>query len=150
MHYPLPPGLVKSPADVRANGVTRGGGLSKDDKLWVSLVYPPKLDKIEPRLPLRPFRSALLDMSSGEQRDYSLKVEATRSYRIGTYGFIDSTLALFEVDQAGTPRYVAGDDDSGENRNAMLVSIRLQSDLQYVLRVRMVYGTPNIASVMFF
>lgn len=149
MHYPLARGLVRAPADVRLNGVTRGSGLSANDKEWMSAVYPPKAGAVEPRKVLGQFLSSLLDFSTGEQRDYTLEINSTRTYRIGTFGPVDTTMALFEEDSSATPRFVAGDEDSGESRNAAIV-VRLTVGRNYVLRVRMVYGTPNISSVMFY
>jgi hypothetical protein len=45
---------------------------------------------------------------------------------------------LFE-DDAGTLRYRAGDDDSGEDRNAKL-RVKLFQGRRYILRVRLYYA----------
>jgi hypothetical protein len=149
MHYPIQAGLVSAPPDVRDFGIQRAGGLSVEDKKWATTVYPPAKAAAETRVPLRPFLSQKMDYQTGEQRDYELAVEGTRTYRIGTFGPVDSNLVLFELSASGVPRFVAGDEDSGEGRNAS-ISTRLYSDRKYVLRCRMVYGARNIASVMFF
>ena len=46
-------------------------------------------------------------------------------------------MVLFE-DHNGDFQYVAGDDDSGWNRNAML-KLRLYAGREYVLRIRLYY-----------
>ena len=50
----------------------------------------------------------------------------------------DSVSVLFE-DVKGKTVYLAGDDDSGESRNALL-NVKLNKGKEYVLRVRLYYA----------
>lgn len=150
MHYPLSPGLVYAPDNIRRYGMQRAGGLSDGDKAWMRKTYPPKRARVEERIPLAAYRSSVLDFSTGGQKDYVIEPPTTREYRMGTFGWVDTKVVLFELNErTGEPMFLAGDDDSGHNRNAQ-INMRLHSGKKYVLRVRMVYGFENIASVMYF
>jgi hypothetical protein len=53
----------------------------------------------------------------------------------------DATLVLFE-DVNGTPRYLAADDDSGEDRCAS-INQKLFAGLKYVARLRLNHPGPS-------
>lgn len=113
--------------------------------------YPPKQTG-DPLIPLEPYRSVLLDFTSGEQQEYILNITSSRVYLIGTFGDVDTKMVLYEIHPDGKGEeedFLAEDDDSGEERNAR-ISIRLLKGRQYELRVRMVFGKPNNSSLMFF
>ena len=55
-----------------------------------------------------------------------------------TFGPSDSVMVLLEHTDDG-PRYVDGDDDSGQDFNARIVA-KLYRNREYILRVRMYYG----------
>jgi hypothetical protein len=66
------------------------------------------------------------------------KPTESRSYTLATKGASDTLLALFEeID--GTPRYLAADDDSGEDRNASLTH-KLFAGRTYHVRLRLYYA----------
>jgi hypothetical protein len=136
MHYPFEPGLIKEPAQYRTAGISPAGGLSDLDKTYVKRFYPPLSgsDLNE----LRPFQSVSLSLDPGEQRNFTIAPTATRYYEIRTFGMSDTVIVLFE-DVNGELRYRAGDDDSGEDRNAYL-RVRLYKGRKYVLRVRLYYA----------
>ena len=95
--------------------------------------YPP----LEPEGPplLTAFTSVPLSLRPGQQADFRIEPTASRRCSIGTFGAADVVLVLFErVD--GELRYVAGDDDSGEDRNALL-RVKLFRGREYVLRLRL-------------
>lgn len=144
MHYGFGPGLILKPEALR-DGITSPRELSDLDKEHVRLWYPPQAAPPEELQPLRP---AALDLASGEQADYVVVPEKSRKYRFGTFGDADALMVLFEEVDSETPRYVTGEDDSGEDRNAR-VEVKLFKGRRYVLRVRMysTYGSEN-ASVM--
>jgi hypothetical protein len=144
MHYPFPAGLIVSPAQY-ANGIHPPGTLSALDREFVHRWYPG--DGPEPTT-LRPFRSVKLEIGPGEQADFVLEPRGTRRYRIGTFGASDTVIVLFEeVD--GELRYVAGDDDSGRDRNALLRR-QLFRGRRYVLRVRLYHSwESNETAVMY-
>jgi hypothetical protein len=133
MQYPFDPGLILRPTKYHDEGVPPPVGLSARDKEWVVRWYPPTGPKEPPTL--LPFQSRPLSLGPGEQADFLAQPEATRKYSIGTFGSSDAVLVVFEeID--GEPVYLAGDDDSGEDRNA-LVSVKLQAGRRYVVRVRL-------------
>jgi hypothetical protein len=135
MHYPFEPGMIKEPPQYR-NGLTPAGGLSERDQNWVKTFYP----ALEPHkeIELKVAESAKLNLSPGEQKDFIIKPNASRSYEIRTFGTSDTVMVLFE-NINGELRYFKGDDDSGEDRNA-LIKARLRKGRSYVLRIRLYYA----------
>ena len=89
-------------------------------------------------LELKPFDSQRLLIAAGEQVNFTIRPRYTRDYTIQTFGGSDTVVVLFE-DIDGAPRFLAGDDDSGFERNARL-DIRLYRGQEYVLRVRLYYS----------
>jgi len=140
MHYPFKAGLIAEPAKY-ASGLTPAGGLSQRDLTWIRTFYP----SIAPAgvRTLTPAVSAPLDVPVGQQADFVFAPVASRKYSIQTFGECDTQIVLFEeVD--GVWRYLAADDDSGEERNALLVS-RMRAGRRYAVRVRLKFdsgGTP--------
>jgi hypothetical protein len=133
MHYAFPAGLIVQPEEYQ-DGLIPEPGLSDTDREQVRRFYPPTPPSYTE---LRPFDLQRLSVEPGQQRDFSIAPTATRWYTIQTFGSSDVVMVLFE-DEDGDHRYVAGDDDSGWNRNARL-SVRLYSGRRYVLRIRMYY-----------
>ena len=135
MHYPFSAGLIKQPAKY-SNGLFPEPGLSDRDKQWVKQFYPP----LDPRKDseLHPFDSVELMLSEGEQKDFVIKPDATRYYKIQTFGSSDTVVVLFE-DENGDLKYRAGDDDSGEDYNASL-EVKLIKGRRYVLRIRLYWS----------
>jgi hypothetical protein len=145
MHYPFEKGLIRRPVKYRRRDLVPAGGLSVRDREWVKRLYPPL--RREPYEELRPGVSVLLHVSAGAQRDFSVSPAETRFYEFRTFGAVDSVMVLFE-DEDGEPRYRAGDDDGGEDKNAYL-RVRLQKGRRYVLRVRLYFSArPAEAAVM--
>lgn len=136
MHYPFEAGLIKEPSQYR-NGLQPAGGLSERDKTWAKTFYPSLTD--DDYAELKPFQSTNLSIAAGEQKNFIIRPNATRYYDIRTFGTSDTVVVLFE-EENGNPRYLTGDDDSGEDRNASL-RIKLMSDRKYILRVRLYYST---------
>lgn len=144
MEYWFPAGLIKEPARFKT-GLNPPGGLSNADKEWVRKFFP----ALEPTVPvLQPFQSVPLSLSPGGQADFSIQPQASRKYEIATFGTSDTVLVLFEeVD--GELRFVAGDDDSGEDRNSR-VSAKLFQGRSYVVRVRLYWaGESGQTAVMY-
>ncbi|MEU3252373.1 M12 family metallopeptidase [Streptomyces sp. NPDC006997] len=131
MEFPFSPGLVLEPEQFRA-GLHPPGTLSPLDKEFVLRWYPP----LAPSQPtaLVPFRSAPLRLASGEQADFLLEPPETREYAVGVFGDADTVVVLFE-ERDGEPRYLAGQDDGGTDRNAT-VRARLVKGRRYFVRVR--------------
>lgn len=134
MHYAFNAGLIRVPTQYQNQPLTPQPGLSTLDQEQALFFYPPP----QPSTPtLNVFESTVLSLAPGEQANFRFAPSTTREYTIQTFGFTDSVIVLFENDN-GVPVYVAGDDDSGWNRNARL-EVRLYAGREYVLRVRMYY-----------
>jgi len=134
MEYEFEPGLIDEPEQYEINGLTPPGTLSSADKQWALKWYPP----LKAALPtLEPFQIVAFDLAAGQQIDYSIKPTESRKYQIETKGAMDTVLVLFE-NVSGEPRYLSGDDDSGEERNASIVC-KLFRGREYTVRLRVCY-----------
>ncbi|MFQ3561360.1 M12 family metallopeptidase [Streptomyces gramineus] len=130
MQFPFGPGLILEPEQYH-NGLYPPGSLSPADKEFVLRWYPPA----EAPAALVPFRSAPLGLGPGGQADFAVEPPETREYSVGTFGACDSVVVVFE-ERDGEPRYLAGHDDGGTARNA-LIGVRLVKGRHYVVRVRL-------------
>ena len=87
-------------------------------------------------------------LAAGQQVDFAIKPTESRKYTIETKGASDTLLTLFE-DIKSKPRFLAGDDDSGEDRNAS-VTYKLFKERRYIVRLRLYYpGQSGKTSVMY-
>jgi hypothetical protein len=126
--------LIDEPDTYDINGLIPPGTLSAADKEWALKWYPP----LAVALPtLQPFQTAAVDLAVGQQIDFAIKPAESRKFRIETKGATDTLLVLFE-DINGVPRMLAGDDDSGADRNATIVH-KLFSGRNYIARLRLYY-----------
>ena len=100
------------------------------------------------RLPnLQPFQAATVNLAAGQQLDFAIKPTESRKFTIETKGASDTLLVLFE-NVSGDSRFLAGDDDSGEDRNAS-ISYKLFKDRSYTVRLRLYYpGRSGKTSLM--
>jgi hypothetical protein len=138
MEYEFEPGLILEPKQYFTTGLTPPGTLSAADKQWVLKWYPP-MQAAPPAL--QPFQPAVSELASGQQVDYAIKPTASQKYTIETKGPSDAVLVLFE-DINGVPRYLSGDDDSGEERNAS-ITYKLFQGRSYIARLRLVHPGPT-------
>ena len=135
MEYEFPGGLVLSPEQYQ-HGIYPPGTLSEADKEYIRAWYPGQPGGT--MAVLQPFVSVPLSLQPTEQFDAEFRPDASREYSVGTFGSSDVVLVLFEeID--GELRYLAGDDDGGEDRNA-LVKVKLFAGRRYVIRVRLYYS----------
>ncbi|RBQ17568.1 hypothetical protein DP939_24725 [Spongiactinospora rosea] len=133
MHYPFRPGLIVSPAEFATSGINPPGTISELDTAYVREWYPPLDPGDAPAL--KPFESRPLSLRPGEQADFLIEPDANREYTLRTFGPADVVTVLFE-DVDGELRYLAGDDDAGQARNAEL-KVRLFKGRSYVARIRL-------------
>lgn len=136
MEYAFGAGLISEPQRYHRDGVHPPGTISEADKQYVLSWYPSIGEEPPPQL--EPFHSVALSLKPGEQADFTITPTATRQYDLGTFGASDTVIVLFE-EVGGELRYVAGDDDSGEDRNSHLTA-KLFQGRRYVLRVRLYYA----------
>lgn len=136
MHYPFGAGMIASPAQFQ-NGLSPSDGLSPRDITWVKQFYP-KIDR-RTYLDIKPFHSEVFNIAKGEQVNFELIPEETRTYTIQTFGKMDTVMVLSEIVD-GDPVYVSADDDSGEDRNSN-IKIKLIKDKKYLINIRLYYKT---------
>ncbi len=137
MHYPFEAGLIKVPTRFQTQPLQPAGGLSARDKSHVKQLYPAQ-GPVSAFPELQLMQSRTLNIAAGEQVDLRLAPKRSRLYEIRTFGVSDVVIVLFEnVD--GELKYLGGDDDSGEDRNAYL-KLRLSRGKNYVLRLRLYYA----------
>jgi hypothetical protein len=134
MEYEFDPGLIDEPEQYDVNGLVPPGTLSQADREWAVKWYPGSAPK---PTSLKPFQSVAVDLAAGQQVDFVLKPQESRKYVIATKGASDTLLALFE-DVGAEPRYLAADDDSGEDRNAS-IAYKLFAGRTYHARLRLYY-----------
>ena len=144
MEYEFEPGLIDEPEEYDINGLTPPGTLSSADKEWAAKWYPPMKATTKT---LVPFEALVVELAAGQQVDAVIRPTESRKYKIETKGASDTLLVLFE-DINGEPRFLAGDDDSGEERNAS-ISYKLFKDRSYIVRLRLYYpGQSGKTSLM--
>jgi hypothetical protein len=145
MHYWFRAGLIREPARYFRQGLTPKPNLSAKDKKWAKKFYPALGKKAPPEL--RPFESKRIQIAPGGQVNFTIKPRMSREYTIQTFGRSDTVIALFEHHNNDL-RFVAGDDDSGSERNAR-IRTRLFRDSEYVLRVRLYYSDRDGEAAVF-
>jgi len=145
MEYEFEPGLIDEPEEYDINGLTPPGKLSNADKTWALKWYPGLKAALTT---LEPFQAVLADLTVGQQVDFAIRPTASRKYKIETKGASDTLLVLFE-DINGEPRFLSGDDDSGEDRNAS-ITYKLFQGRSYIVRLRLYYpGQSGKVSLMY-
>jgi hypothetical protein len=133
MHYPFDKGMILKPEEFRTKPLEPAPGLSARDKEWAKHFYP-ELSANDYQ-ELKPFKSVQAAINPGQQLNFYLKPTATRKYELATFGMADTVMVLFEeVD--GSPRYLSGDDDSGEALNSR-IEYKLIAGRTYILRIRL-------------
>ena len=137
MEYPFPAGLILQPEKYRTQPLRPARRAVGPRPVLGQGLLPGRARNSE--LPeLLPFQSRELAILAGQQRDFVLRPTATRQYTLQTFGASDTVMVLFERAD-GQLRYQAGDDDSGEDRNATL-QLKLFQGREYVVRVRLYFS----------
>jgi hypothetical protein len=144
MHYPFAPGMIRVPERYATHRLQPAAGLSARDRNWARIFYPPQ--EHAATMELHDGRAQRLPDEPGAQADFLILPAATRRYTIATFGESDTVIVLFEKHD-GTHRFLAGDDDSGRDRNARL-TVRLRRGREYALRVRIKYAGEGPPLVM--
>ena len=103
MEYQFPAGLIVEPAAYR-NGIFPPGTLSPLDKTWASTWYPAAgrtraAGRSQPQL--RVNEAVTVDLAAGQQVDYVLRVDETRTYTVGTFGATDTVAGALRRSRRG-------------------------------------------------
>jgi len=138
MHYQFSAGLIEAPAQYQ-NGIFPEAGLSVRDITWVKQFYP-KIDK-RTYQDIKAFHSEVFTISEGEQVNFEFSPEESRKYTIQTFGKMDTVMVLSEIVD-GENVYIAGDDDSGEERNSH-IKVKLHKGKRYLINLRLYYKTSS-------
>jgi len=131
MHYPFGPEMIEKPEGF-SGGLTPDPGLSFQDVVWARKMYPsliPEDDDLQVDEP------QMVTLEPGGQSSFSFVPPVNGIYKIGTSGDNDTVLVIFDEDG----EFVAGDDDSGQHKNA-LIDVSLTKGKRYTIRVRMFWS----------
>lgn len=132
MHYRFADGLILDPGEYQTTPLIPAGGLSSTDSAQALRFYPALASSVPALLP---YESKRILIAPGEQLNFVITPELSRTYTIQTFGRIDAVMVLFE-EINGEPTFYAGDDDSGTDLNAC-IRARLFSGRNYMLRLRL-------------
>jgi len=143
MHYEFDPGLILKPVKYR-DGIFPPGKLSPDDIRRVKSVYPPvkssSYKKIGYNKPLK-FKT-----KSGGQIDFIFTAPYTRSYTFETKGNLDTVMVVSEL-EGKKKYYMAGDDDSGFDKNSK-ITLPLVKGREYLVNIKVTYARENAAGTL--
>lgn len=135
MHYPFRANLIHAPAPYDVKGIDPAGSLSGRDVSWIKTFYP---DGAEQFRKLVAGQSQALNVPDGQQANFEFTPAASRKYKVQTFGTCDTQIVVFE-EVAGVWRYLTADDDSGEDRNA-LINTKLRQGRRYAIRIRLKFS----------
>jgi hypothetical protein len=148
MEYAFRAGLIVSPAPYDA-GLNPPGNLSELDRSYMVAWYPGADPAAPPEPPaLLPFVSVPTQLAPGQQVDFALDVPGSRTYTLASFGQSDTVLGLFER-VGGSLRFVAGDDDGGEDRNAQIRQ-KLFQGRTYIVRLRCYYSQKSATTALMY
>ncbi|WP_276482619.1 M12 family metallopeptidase [Paraflavitalea pollutisoli] len=137
MQYAFEEGLIRRPPPFD-KGINPPGLISATDKKGIRAFYP-KLSATK-SLKMILNQSVAIEAKSGEQVDFTFKAPITRKYTIQTIGELDTVMILSELVN-GKREYLAGDDDSGLDKNAKIKQA-LVKGRNYIISIRVLY-TPG-------
>jgi len=131
MHYPFGPGMIEKPSGF-SGGLDPEPGLSTNDVIWARRMYPSLIPDDDD---LQLDESRVVTLEPGGQSSCSFVPPVNGQYSIATLGENDTVLVLFDADG----EFVAGDDDSGQDTNA-LIKVSLTKGKRYTIRLRMFWS----------
>ncbi len=136
MEYEFRPGLVLQPKPYDTKGIFPPGTLSAKDINGVKSVYP--LIKQTSFIKLTPNKSEAIIAKSGQQSDFIFTPPSTKKYTFQTVGELDTVMVISEQSETEN-YYLAGDDDSGFEKNAK-IKLSLIKGRNYLINVRVVFA----------
>ncbi len=138
MEYEFGPGLVLQPVQY-TNGIFPPGILSANDIKGVKSFYPVVAEKSIVKLQLQ--KSAPIKARSGGQADFIFTAPSTKKYTFQTIGQMDTVMVVSEKAKTEN-HYMAGDDDSGLEKNSK-ISLPFVKGRDYLINVRVMYASDN-------
>lgn len=146
MHYPFEKGLIKKPEEYAAKDLEPAGGLSAQDIKYALSFYPTQNVKKDIRV--NTMTSYAIDVDNCEQQNYIFIPPQTKTYTIQTIGQLDTVMVLNERLKGGEIKYIAGDDNSGTDDNA-LITAKLSKGKTYIIKVKLYYKMPKAETSLF-
>ena len=144
MHYPFEKGLILKPVEFIDKDLEPAGGLSPLDIQYALQFYPPK--NAEKDIRITEMNSYSIDVKNCEQQNYIFQPQKTKTYTIQTIGELDTVMVLNE--KIGKEIiYMAGDDNSGTNNNA-LISAKLLKGKTYIIKLKVYYKKPKAKTAL--
>jgi hypothetical protein len=140
MHYYFKKGLILKPEQFKNKALSPAGGLSKQD-IQFALQFYPSQNPIEDII-VTGMNSYTIDVQNCEQQNYIFIPPATKKYTIQTIGQLDTVMVLFEKISKDETKYVAGDDNSGTDKNA-LITTKFSKGKTYVIKIKVYYKKPG-------
>ena len=140
MEYEFGPGLVLQPAQYKA-GIYPPGILSANDISGVKSFYPLVASTSIKKLHLH--KSLPIKAGSGGQDDFIFTAPSTKKYTFQTVGELDTVMVISEKAKTEN-HYLAGDDDSGLDKNAK-IRLALVKGREYLINIRVMYA-PDLQS----
>ena len=140
MHYPFEKGLIKKPEEYAHKDLEPAGGLSPQDIEFALLFYPSQ--NVAKDIRVTAMASYPINADNCEQQNYIFRPEQTKRYTIQTIGRVDTVMVLNEKLPDDKLKYVAGDDNSGTDNNA-LISATLSKGKTYIIKVKVYYKKPD-------
>ena len=146
MEYQFGPGLVLQPAPYQA-GIFPPGILSANDIKGIKSFYPVVAPASIKRLQVS--KCAPIKAKSGGQDNFMFTAPSTRKYSFQTVGELDTVMVISEKTPAEN-HYLAGDDDSGFDKNAK-IKLPLVKGRNYLINVRVMFAlNEQSGSIMVF
>lgn len=139
MHYPFEKGLIVKPEEYRNKDLEPAGGFSKKDIEYALGFYPSQ--NVKKDIIVSEMNSYTIDVNNCGQQNYIFRPTASKKYTIQTVGRLDTVLVVSE-NLNGQQKYIAGDDNSGTDKNA-LVNAKLLKGKTYIIKVKLYYKKPN-------
>ncbi|MFN8286072.1 MAG: M12 family metallopeptidase [Chitinophagales bacterium] len=144
MEYQFDPGLVLKPVQYRNSGIYPPGTLSKHDVKGVKSLYP--AIKSTKMTALKADKIAEIKAKSGGQSDFIFTAPNTGKFVFETKGELDTVMVIFEKDK-NENHYMAGDDDSGLEKNAK-ITLPLVKGRKYIVNIRVMYAPENTGGAL--
>jgi len=135
MEYQFGPGLVLQPIPYR-DGIFPPGILSKNDIAGVRSFYPTIQNAAIVNLEWK--KAFAITAGPGDQNDFVFKATNSKKFVFQTAGHLDTVMTISEKTKDDV-FYLAGDDDSGTDRNAK-ITLPLIQGREYLINVRVLYA----------
>lgn len=146
MQYQFEAGLIKKP-EIYQIGLIPNPGLSPKDIQMVKFFYPKISENDFEELEVS--KSVVLNLENSQQKNFFFKPKASRKYNIKTFGEMDAVMVLFKKEDNGQLRYLSGDDDSGEDKNASIEHKLLKGE-EYVISIRQYYNSGHSSPIIIY